>query len=165
MVKHSFLVAVLCLFMSDVYATQLVSGDFTFDLSGDWNIMTEESGALRAQNNTNGKFRSFIISIFQPESVEAGSKQLVFLQEYLENLGRKNKDLKKENGFILYKTSRGAPFNYITYSSNTNKGFFIGASLGSNSGNIFITYEGNGKSKDGVEELKLVMESMKYKGN
>jgi len=40
----------------------------------------------------------------------------------------------------------------------------MGATLGSNFGNLLITYEGTGDTSDGVEELKAILETMKYKG-
>ena len=161
MYKQSVLLLLLVLLIPRVYATNVVSGKFSFNLPGKWEVTTEKNGALRAQKKTKGYLRVFILSVEYPRSTKEVSKFLLYLRNYLGNLEKDDKGLKKQTEFAQYVSKGGAPFTYVAYSDVTQKGFFVGATLGSNHGVILITYEGNTTYVRAVKELKSIMDTMK----
>lgn len=156
-----FILPFLLLISLSVAASELRMDKFSFQFPGNWTVHTNENGAKSAVYKGSDKNREFILTVFQPSNKEETVKFLVDIQDYITNLDQVNSHLKVVTKYTEYTTKYGAPFMYITYSVNSNKGFFIGASLGSSSGILMITYEGGGSYKDAEKEFKEILESMK----
>lgn len=158
-----FILPFLLLISHVVDAAELRFENFSFNFAGNWEVHSTESGSTAAVYKGSDKKREFILTIMQPSNQEEAVKYLKDIQDYITNLDQVNSDYKVETKYTEYKTKYGAPFMYITYADNNTKGFFIGASLGSNAGILMITFEGSGSPKTGVEEFKEILESMSIK--
>ena len=151
----------LLLFPAALHATEVASGRFSFNLNGDWSVTEEDYDAVTAVLQSNEINRAFILSVHKLASSEEIVNTLLYLRNYLGSLSEENGALVKEADFKQYKTESGAPFDYIVYTDEAQSGFFIGATLGSNSGVVLVTYEGSGSYQDGIDELKAILDNMK----
>lgn len=154
-----FVVVLLC--PLTLHAAEVASGKFSFHLNGEWSITKDGNGSITAVQQNKETTRAFILSVHTLTSREEIIDALLYLRNYLDNLPNENSALVKESDFTQYKTSGGAPFDYIAYTDKAQNGFFIGATLGSNSGVVLVTYEGSGNYKNGVRELKVILNNMK----
>lgn len=161
MQKQLILFLTLILSPLTLHATDISSGRFSFHLSGEWHVTEDENGSITAIHKQNEATRAFILSVHKLVSEKEIMDALIFLHNYLETLSTKNSSLKKETEFTQFLTTGSAPFDYIAYTDRAQNGFLIGATLGSNSGVVLITYEGDGKYTDGISELKTILNNMK----
>lgn len=157
------LVVVLLLTLSPyaTYAAEVTSGSFSFHLDGEWKTSKDDNGTITAVQQNEKSTRAFILSVYTPSASSEIIDTLLYLRNYLENLSNENTNLTKETDFTQYKTESGAPFDYVAYTDKLQQGFFIGATLGSNSGVVFVTYEGSGSYNKGINELKVILNKMR----
>ena len=158
--KHILLILLSSLALQ---ATDVDTGKFLFHLNGEWSVFKNKDGAYIAEQHQEKSSRTFIVSVYEIDSSEKILETMVSLRSYLENLSQDDAMLKKETDFIPYETKNEAPFDYIAYTVKGQDGFFTSATLGSSFGVILITYEGNGNYKNGVKELKSILDKMKVK--
>jgi len=161
MLKSIIVSVVVLLSTFTVHAAEVASGKFSFHLNGEWSVTKDENGSITAVQQNKERTRAFILSVHKLSTSKEIIDALLYLRNYLDNLSNENNALVKEVDFTQYKTSAGAPFDYVAYTDKAQKGFFVGATLGSNSGVVLVTYEGSGNYKEGVSELKVILNNMK----
>lgn len=153
------LLFVSLLLFTGASATELVAGNFKFDLEGTWDI-SENSGTTTAVEDKTNK--AFIISIYYPNSIGEGAKMLASMKSYLSNLETQNPGLREVHSMNRLAMEGIPPWELVSYEDSVSKGYFIGACLGSSAGLIMITFEGRSSVSEGVNQLKEILSSMEY---
>lgn len=156
-----FILSLVLLISFSVDAAELKLEKFSFQLPGNWSVKQKDNATSVALLAQDGKKKELAVTVMHPSSPEETVKFLQDIQDYITNLKEVYSHLKVETKYSEYKTKYGAPFMYITYSDEAGKGFYIGASLGSDVGILMITFKGQGNYSAAVKEFKQILESMK----
>src|SRR5262245_16394349 len=114
-IRFPLIVVFSTLMLNAATASELKSGDFSFELPGNWRIVSVREGSARAERNQSKQSRICQLSVFQSKSADESVRQYAELVEYLGNLDPGSNEIVKASDIKDFQSSR-APFKYVVYS-------------------------------------------------
>ena len=131
---------------------------FSFELDGEWKVVNTNSTTQTVANES--KKQVFILSVFQPTSMEQGVNILAELKNYLSNLNKQLPGMETFQELTPLNKVETVPWEITAYSTPDRERFFIAACLGSNLGALMVSLEGLGSVETEMPKFERILSSL-----